>query len=445
MQASATATAVYGTPTATPEPVSAITVEPSELQGVRLLFWHTWDGELGDLVDELTAEFNASNQWGITVEAKYQGSLDELGAHLEEALDYGTPPNIVTGYTYQALAWDEQIPVVALAPFVQDPVWGWSQAEQEDFYPAFWDADVIDGRRVGVPAQRSGQVLFYNQSWAEELGFQTPPLAPAQFERQACAAAQAVRQDDDVSNDGTGGYIVAPDYPATLSWIFAFDGRVVNEQRQTYQFDTPQVEQAFTFLRALYDDGCAWQTEAHLPTTDFASRRGLFAVDSLAGIEDTQRAFQQAGRSDHWTVIPFPTGDGSTPFDVYGPDYILFEGTPQENLAAWLFIRWLVSPENLARQVEASGLLPLRASAMDHLESYARSHPQWRRVVDFLPDARPEPAFASWMTVRWAVEDAATQLFRYYFTIEQVPDLVELLDETAQDLHTGPGSVEIER
>jgi hypothetical protein len=37
--------------------------------------------------------------------------------------------------------------------------------------------------------------------------------------------------------------------------------------------------------------------------------------------------------------------------------------------------------------------------------------------------------------VRWAVEDAATQLFRYYFEQGRVPVLVKLLDDTANELH----------
>jgi hypothetical protein len=52
-----------------------------------------------------------------------------------------------------------------------------------------------------------------------------------------------------------------------------------------------------------------------------------------------------------------------------------------------------------------------------------------------LPSARSEPPFPSWGTVRWAVSDAATQLFRYYFTARQVPELLKLLDQTAAELH----------
>jgi hypothetical protein len=63
------------------------------------------------------------------------------------------------------------------------------------------------------------------------------------------------------------------------------------------------------------------------------------------------------------------------------------------------------------------------------------AHPQWKSAVDLLPIARPEPALRSWHIVRWAVGDAATQLFRYYFEQDRVPTLAKLLDETANDLH----------
>ncbi|HSO27550.1 MAG TPA: hypothetical protein VLS48_05730, partial [Anaerolineales bacterium] len=63
----------------------------------------------------------------------------------------------------------------------------------------------------------------------------------------------------------------------------------------------------------------------------------------------------------------------------------------------------------------------------------------WLQTAERLPSARPEPAFESWKTVRWALQDATTQLYRYYFEIEQVEQLSELLDQTADDLHRSFG------
>jgi ABC-type glycerol-3-phosphate transport system substrate-binding protein len=104
-------------------------------------------------------------------------------------------------------------------------------------------------------------------------------------------------------------------------------------------------------------------------------------------------------------------------------------------LASWLLIKWLTSPENQADLSQVTGFFPVRRSSLEHLDILPRTYPQWAEAVDLLSLARSEPSYASWRTVRWAVSDAATQLYRYYFTIDQVPSLARLLDRTANDLH----------
>jgi ABC-type glycerol-3-phosphate transport system substrate-binding protein len=104
-------------------------------------------------------------------------------------------------------------------------------------------------------------------------------------------------------------------------------------------------------------------------------------------------------------------------------------------LASWLFIQWLSGAERQAQLAQVSGYYPVRASSLEHMGVLPAVHPQWQTAVDLLSIARPEPALRSWRTVRWAVEDAATQLFRYYFEQDRVPVLVKLLDDMANELH----------
>jgi hypothetical protein len=37
--------------------------------------------------------------------------------------------------------------------------------------------------------------------------------------------------------------------------------------------------------------------------------------------------------------------------------------------------------------------------------------------------------------VRWILNDVGTQIFRYYFTPDRIPATLELMDETAAELH----------
>ena len=120
---------------------------------------------------------------------------------------------------------------------------------------------------------------------------------------------------------------------------------------------------------------------------------------------------------------------------VYGPAFQVLDSTPEEQLASWLFIKWLTEPWAQAQLAQASGNFPVREGSLEHMGLLPQAHPQWKAALDLLPLARHEPGFASWGTVRWAVSDAATQIFRYYFEIEQTSRLAELLDQTANDLH----------
>ena len=405
-----------------------------------MLFWHIWAGAAGDAIQQLVDEFNAANEWGIAVQPAYQGNLDQMNASFEAAQDSEEIPDILVGYNYQAWRWDGLRDLVDLAPYLADPTWGFSSQERESFYAGFWEQDAGRKIRLGVPAQRSAQVLYYNTTWARQLGFAAPPDTAEQFKEQACAAAQANRLDDDRANDHTGGYIISTSYSAMLGWIEAFGGDITRQDGQGYRFDTPQVEAAFTFLRELYDGGCAWLVESEPPEMEFAGRLGLFAAGSVANLTHQAKAFELAENRDRWTVIAFPSPanqPAASAVASYGPSFSLVSTTPEKQLAGWLFVRWLLQPQNQARFVAAAGSYPLSAAALDYLDEYHAGQPQWADSLELLPFARPEPELPSWSLVRWAVFDATTQLFRFYFSLDQVPNLVELLDQTAADLHSG--------
>jgi ABC-type glycerol-3-phosphate transport system substrate-binding protein len=134
-------------------------------------------------------------------------------------------------------------------------------------------------------------------------------------------------------------------------------------------------------------------------------------------------------------VIPFPSPRGEPAITAYGPSFQILRSTPEKQLASWLFVQWLSEAERQAQLAQVSGYYPVRASSLEHMGVLAAAHPQWKTAVDLLSYAHPEPALRSWDIVRWAVEDAATQLFRYYFEQDRVPVLVKLLDDTAIELH----------
>ena len=429
-------------PSATPTS-APLGLQAEDLRGVTVEFWHPWAGLEGPTVQALVDDFNRQNTWGIKVMPVAFHGLDDLGAAVDRTLaSGGQMPDLLAANLHQVLAWDQQRPFLNLRPYLDDPLWGLSAEAQKDFYPVFWEQDVISGQRLGLPVMRSGQMLFYNRTWASELGFDAPPADSEGFINQACTAANYYRQDGQVENDGQGGWLVSTNYAAMLGWLAAFGGAVLKSPDagagdNPYAFNTPENFEAFQFLRGLYDTGCAWQAASEPPEAEFAARQGLFAAGSVMDIPYQAAAFRRLGSGDEWTVLPLPSPAGKPAISVYGPSLFMSPSAPPEQLAAWAFARWLVDPQNHARLAAANGSFPLRTAELAYLERYRQDTPQWAAAVDLLPLAVSEPALHSWGEVRWALQDAATQLFRSYFSAENLPATMLYLDTFAAELHFG--------
>jgi ABC-type glycerol-3-phosphate transport system substrate-binding protein len=410
-------------------------VNPAALDGQTINFWHPWSGATAQAIEASVQRFNTENEYGITARPISQGNYDDLYAAVDSAIQSGDQPQLTVGYNYEIRNWAAQGQVVNLDNYVADPQWGLSAAEQADFVPVIWEQDLVEGGRIGFPAQRTAQVMVYNQSWAKEMDYAAPPQTPEEFKEQACAAAQAINLDAEPANNGRGGWAINTAPAAFLTWLYAFDSQVLAPGGDAYQFDTPESEAALSFLKDLYDSGCAWEGSDDNPLPEFASRQALFATLPLSDLPSLADELARAENQDQWAVIGFPAEGAQPLLTVYGPSFALLGASPEEQLASWLLVKWLASPEEQARFITASGTFPLRTSVSDLLKPYGVAHPQWAQAKALLPSASTEPGLASWSVVRWALGDVATQVFRYYFTADRIPATLALLDETAAELH----------
>jgi len=419
----------------TPVPAaSSLKVAKESLRGTQVNVWDPWFGSEASLFQSQVAKFNKENEWGIVIHAENKSNYTELFTEMNAALEKRTNPNIVITLPEHAFGWNDH--VVDLTTYVNDPLYGFSADDILDFPPVFWDQENVDGKRFGVPAQRTARFILYNQTWAQGLGFDSPPATAADFEKQACAANKALAADEDPNNNALGGWIIDTNPITPLSWMFAFGGGV--QEEQSYRFLTPTNINAFRFVKVLQQRGCAWVPSPDLPVYDrFAARQALFATASLEDLSDQSRAFFTSGSKDQWTVLSFP-GEESSAFVIYGSSFMMFESDDVTQLASWLFMRWMLSADNQAQWVRSTGLFPLRSSTMNLLADYSKDHPQWAAAVKLLPDGKLTPQLGSWHVVRLMLGDGFSDMFDTIrhpdLTDGQVPLILKQMDETVTDI-----------
>lgn len=416
-------------PESTVETVSRLEVNEEALNGLEITVWTPWYGIESSLFDSFAEEFNSSNEWGIKVTVQHQVNFTNLYETVTASLPTKEKPDLVIALPEHALEWNSEGVVTNLIPYADDPEFG---IDSSDIAPVFWEQDMLNETRVAIPAQRTARFLLWNETWAGILGFDSSPAAPEDFRQQSCRAQQSMLKDDSAQNDARGGWIVDTESTTAYAWLLAFEGGVL--EGSNYRFLTPNNIDAFKFLRELSEKGCAWQAATDTnPVTSFANREALFISASLEDLPTVARALASANNTDSWKVIPYP-GENGDALVVYGSSYVILNSTNEEQLAAWLFARWLLDNRQDARWVETTHLFPLRTSTLDLLGDYKKTHPQWAQAIALLPQGEVQPQVASWRKVKIMFGDGFAHMYRVNVPSGQVAAILAQMESLSRDL-----------
>lgn len=426
-----TPTTIKTQPSPTPTR-DTFSVDLKKLKGLQIQFMHPWMGSTQNALFSMVDEFNQGNEWGIHVIMNAVGSEATLEQKVWQGFQNQDAPDVVAAPTSLLLAFDEKNgQVVDLNQYLELENFGLSINTVNDFNQTFWGEDEIDGKRYGIPAQRTAAVLFYNLTWAKELGFSSVPRTLDEFKDQVCGANQSMRKDTDTTNDGIGGMLISTDSASMLSWLNSFGAELYTNDRFT--FNSPDAVAALESLLELKTQSCAWSGKTVQPYDYFATRKALVYSGQMQELQLQQSANQRTGASDEWMVIPYP-GVENEPTLTSGFSYGILKSEPENNLAAWLFIRWLSEPAQQARLLNTFGTLPLGKEVLPTMRLSSSIPPQWWTFVESQFDFMNEPLNADWNVIKPILEDASWQLFKTEIKPEQVVVILKEVDELVAEL-----------
>ncbi len=410
------------------ETVSSLQVNEEALRGLNITVWVPWYGLESDLFNTFANEFNTQNEWGFQVSVENQINFSNMYENVTASLPRDEKPDLVIALPEHAQEWYADGVVTDLTNYMSDPKFG---IDASDISSVILNQDIAGEARVAFPAQRTAQFLLWNETWAGELGFNSMPASAEDFQKQSCGAQKSMLTDAFAENDALGGWLVNTDSMTAYAWMQAFGGGVLEEGN--YRFLTPNNIDAFKFLRELSETSCTWQSTSADPLTAFANREALFITASLTDLSGIARAFASANNTDKWSVMLFP-GEDKGVMPVYGSSYVILDTTDEEQLAAWLFVRWLVDNKQDARWVEATHLFPLHTSTLELLGDYEKTHPQWKQAVDLLPQGELQPQLASWRTVKIMLGDGFAHMYRVNTPSGQVAAILAQMETMSKDL-----------
>lgn len=416
-------------PTQAIEEAAPTVAIPDPVAGEAAL-WHAFTGETAEAFEAIVADFNASNPYGVVVVAERHNNYFQLAQDMNAALTDGVWPGLIVAHPYQLAGWQAAGLVAPIDHFIHDPAYGLSEVDRTNLFTSLWTPDYEPGgEHLGVPALRTAQVLFYNATWAAELGFAAAPATPEEFQQQACAAA-------DANGDATGGWFIDIDASTTFAWLRAFGAP--GAEADGYVLDTQETRAAAAFLRRLVETGCAWRPATRYPDAEFSARQGLFYSARASAIPFLNAALQAAGNEDEWQVIAYP---GAPVVSVTGPALSILDAPLEAQSSAWAFLHFFLQPEQQARWVRATGALSVSADVTAALgPGWVAANPQWQAAQGLAQESgQPEPTRPSWGVVRGVLMDAFEELLGPSLTQARLLSLMPELQATADEVDAASG------
>ena len=401
-------------------------VDPS---GATVTYWHQHSKAREEALNVLVDEFNGTNEWSITVNAEYIGSYDQIYNKMITAISGGSMPDLVVAYQNQAATYWIGEGLVDLQPYVDDPKWGLGGAI-DDYFEGYIDQDIsaqFGNVRLGFPPNRSIEVLMYNADWLKDLGFDGPPETWDEF-YEVCKAAT----DKDADQYG---YAIRTDASNVFAQIISRGGEIAKADGTGYQFNTPEMKASMELMKKVYDDGYAIKiAERYGDQTDFANKKILFMAGSTSGLPYIDSAISGSEKGAfEWTVAAMPHTTMGAVMDVYGASLSVTQSTPEKQLAAWLFIKWMTEPTQQAAWVEASNYFPVRKSTAASLSSYFEKNPKYEDAYNILmgSEQKAEPPYAGYDEVR----DAISAAFNAILDGANIDRTIADLEEEVNEIH----------
>lgn len=327
---------------------------------ITIEFWHdrTSDTDLAFLQKSIE-EFNASNEYDITVTEVAQGYLDDVQAALETAIAAGSAPLLADLSVNGIPLFASEGVLADMKPYMERDGFDMSNVVKELTDYAYYEDQVIT-----LPYTRGTAILYYNKDMYTQAGLDHAPTSLEELNQYA----EKIYADSNGAIKGVG-YTIEPTYYqhyllASLNGTGFMDkdglgaSCLTDGSMQTFLTDWFNwTEAGWCEIPALSGASSAMQEAFYNGTL------GAFVSSSNRATSISNKAADSGFELGMSYAVGYggysaPLGGGS--IGIIGKDH-----SQQEIAAAWEFVKFLMGDEQVASNHIETGVLPTTYSAVN--------------------------------------------------------------------------------
>lgn len=360
--------------------------------GAVITYWHEWDGEQQVGIDAVIDAFEASNEWGITVEQVELSSSRTISENMSTGIVSGELPNLAgNAFIGNVQNWYLDGVIVPLDVYYDHPEYGFSEEELAPLNQSLLDINrpaiaPYDGQLLAWPIGMSANVMSVNLGMLTELGFDGPPTDLEGFREVACAANELTSSE----GGDVQGFPVRSSTQDMWSFMVAQGGVVFDAEADRYHITDDASIATLQFFQDLFNEGCAYLPDGpYVNTADFAFGLNPMAVGSSVGVPFIQGDIDDSGSGiDNWVNTTVPWSEGNRIIQPSLRGVTIVQSTPEENLATWLFIKfWATNIDAQVAWTEGAQYQPYNNATRDALsQEFLDANPQFTSIFNALGD-----------------------------------------------------------
>lgn len=362
--------------------------DASEVSGTTITFWHSMGGVNGQAIDTLVEKFNEENEYGITVEAQYQGDYDDslnklksaqignMGADLVQVYEIGTRFMIESGW------------IIPMQEMVDAD--GYDVSQIEPNLAAYY---TVDDQLYSMPFNSSTPIMYYNKDMFDQAGITEIP-----------DSLEAIDEiGEQLLNEGGASEVMSL---GIYGWFFeqfiskqgldyANNGNGREEAATAVAFDeNGAAENILTAWQKLYTDGYApiVGKGGDAGLADFSAGKSAITLGSTASLKQILQDVD--GKFEVGTAyFPKVSSDDEGGVSIGGASlWALNNNDPKKLRATWEFVKFLISAESQAYWNTETGYFPVTTAAYDEevFQENIAEYPQFQTAIDQLHDSSPE-------------------------------------------------------
>ena len=336
---------------------------------VEITFYHTMGQSLQQILDIFLEDFYELYP-NITVKHTAIGSYDDVRDQMTTQLSTGVSDcDLAYCYPDHIALYNKSKKVISLNGLIDDPTYGYTQAQKDDFVDAYYEEGNCfgDGKLYSLPFSKSSEVLYYDKTFFDANKL-TPPKTWDEMEAVCAKIKEIDSKSWPLGYDSSSNWFITMTEQLGSKYTSAEEGN-------HFLFNNDENKAFVKRFKGWFDKGYVttkglYGSYTSGLFTNVGDQRCYMCIGSSAGASYQTAKDANTGNFAFETgIVPIPQVDGTNKGAVIsqGPNICLFNsGDDQKIMASWLLLKFLTTDKLFQAQFSmTSGYTPVIESVAD--------------------------------------------------------------------------------